>query len=417
MPFFVPLWWPLCAVLLVRIASLPLASTWYRRTRDRHDWANPDVLPQTAREWLRDRAAALGVEIVVTDDRAKTSQNAFYPRTHTIQLTAEVAYKADPTAWAVAAHELGHAQFRRRYPGVVAVLFATQVPRLALVRVGAALALGNALFGLPGVTTVALAVLVLHAVLGWYPLVEEAYASAWAYRALRDEPAITPAHRRAIRATLAGAFGTYLLPRVAIAIALSQWWIVRAITGDGRLGELAALTGLGRAVMIAATAMAALAAALALSPRLDRALGRRIDVERHALPLLGVKLAWIVMQLAVIALVWDLRGDAAWAWCVMLALAPVVPQALSLVLAPTLLALTPVLLLGRRALVALAGPGLEHSAAYAAARARGEVELLAGNAAIGRIALRNPRAVTRAERALALHALAFVPLYVAYWLT
>ena len=102
-----------CAPLLVNELVVAL----YRRVKRRHAGTVFDDLPTTAGEWLRARLGAAAehapaappVRAIVTDDRAPFTSNCYHVGRRTIQLTDDTHFAAGPTAWAVAAHELGHA--------------------------------------------------------------------------------------------------------------------------------------------------------------------------------------------------------------------------------------------------------------------------------------------------------------------
>jgi Zn-dependent membrane protease YugP len=389
-----------------------IAVTWARGVWSRHDWDNEDDLPQTAGEWLSERLAMVDALAIVTDDASPGTRNAYHVKHGVIQLTHEAYFKPDPVYWAIAAHELGHAHIHHRHP--LAAWILTQARSLAnvLAWLGVGLAMGNALYALPGVTDLAFALLVAAALLALAELVDEAWASRWAYRELRTSAHLTPRHLRAVRAALRAAFGTYAITYAAHAVLLTQWGLVERLTGEGRLGELGTLGVLGTIVVIVTMLAGAVYAFACVRVAFGSVTFRRRAAElRQGFHVIAI--LFQVLLLGSIALMWNLRGDPVWAWCVILA----VMRISTLVLALLALPGAPVILYGRVLAKHLDGPGLERSASYERALASGRGLIKQGNERATFLAFeRTQRAPTVARRLSELLQLLYVPLFVAYLL-
>lgn len=394
--------WCLVALLL---HVPPLANAFTvalaRRVKSHHDWDIPDDLPQTAGQWLRDRLHA-SHGAIVTDARARISTDGFHPELGLVQLTDETHFKSDPVYWAIAGHELGHAELHRRHWwfGALAVLARRLKPIVGFLGIG--IVVGNLLYGLPGALALAYALLFVGVLLHSFDLVDEAWASYLAYGELRWSADLSPRHLRAVRAVLRTSFLTYLVTYAAHAFLLTQWHVVESITGGGYLGEAAQLTTLGWV----AVAVASVVCVAHLVWVIRDVVRPGAGATHGAL----VQLPWKIALIVLVALAWNLRVDPTWAWCVILAAVP----AAGLFVLVAGLPMLPVSL----GLHALArrwhGRGLDPTSRYRKDRRAGRRAIEDGNRSLQRLLDAHP--TSRIARVLGLVRLAYVPLLVVLWL-
>jgi len=213
-------WWPVLALLYVpRLAQL-LAGALARHSRDALDHEIPDALPMTAGEWLAERLARLGYPIAALVTNEHT--DGYRPGDRLIQLTDATYFKADPVFWVTAAHELGHARIHAEFPIVAALRAGATWLHAPLVAAGIGLAFGRVLHAMPIAGTLAFRCFAIAVALEIFTLLDEALASALAYREIGESDAITAVHRRAIRRFLATAFASYLVSDAAHALLLRR---------------------------------------------------------------------------------------------------------------------------------------------------------------------------------------------------
>lgn len=197
--------------LLVALAGLPLVASLgvlaVTSLRDRRD-PGPE-LPRPAGRWLRDRVAARGDRVRV-EVHPHHGIDAYWPGTGAIGLSERTFAGRTPTAWAVAAHELGHALNVQHADWLADLLPSARLARTFAYRgfVGALLA--SALFASPALLAVAGASLLLSIVSGSVILVDEATASRIGRDLLADEPAMTPGAQAIAARSMRGAFQVYL---------------------------------------------------------------------------------------------------------------------------------------------------------------------------------------------------------------
>lgn len=405
---FLLAWWPLFLLIQLPWIATRVAHVAYTRTNSRLDHATPDLLPETAGRWLERQIAALGLGVrsIVTDYRARRSTNAFHPDERTIMLTEEVYFKRDPVHWAVAAHELGHAQFRIGWPKLTALFTWCGTLETVLVSLGLALGLGNMPYGIAHVTDIAFVLLAIALALHVLEIVEEMIASATAFASLRRETTLTPAYLRNVRVVLALALSTYLASFVGHAALLGAWSLVERSTSHGPV-ELSTLTTFGTAMAIVWSVVVGV---MALGSALDiRRLGRLANLLMTVAALLS-----IVAIPSLLWLLWDARRGAGFAWCVMLAAVPAIRMIAGVAAAVFAIPFRIVRRFFREALRGIEGLGVERSDAFVADRKAGAKLTDAGNAEVARMIERaggsGPTVISRVMAALTL------PLLVVYWL-
>jgi len=383
--------WPVLVLLHLPAVLNTIAVVMFRRIAHTHDWEHADDLPQTAGDWLRDRAAVYGLRVIVTDEPEQA--DAYHHDRRVIHLSPKTHFKSDAVFWAIAAHELGHARIYAVHPLLGSLGRVAGWLKQYFLLFGTGLAFGSVLYARPRLD-LAFAVFASSLVLYVIDAIEEAYASYLAHRELRASAHLTPVLLRVVRRTLLAALGTYLSVVVAGVVLLSQWSIVEKIAGDGWLGEIGALTTVGWVVVIALCVLGLAHAFVQL----------RVPV---ALPLVG--LVWRVLLVILIVLVWDLSATSAWAWCVILAIIAAQRLIVGLLMLPGIIPL----LVAMTWLRKLSGPGHHASAEYSASHAAGKPLIRTGNRALLEILetrVRNPSLVSRVY---ALTRLFYLPLIVA----
>lgn len=400
------MWWLVLLLLgvpdLVRIA----AHAWFVHVRHVFDHRIPDDLPVTAGQWLATKIEQLGlsdrVKVRVTSHAAH-ARNAFHIARGVIQLTEETSCKHDPTFWAIAAHELGHARMRLARPGWTAFSRVAEVTKRFLVKLGIGIAAGNVLFALPHATRIAYVMLVAALVLTIIDLVDEIGASALAMSMLREEPALTDLHLRVARSALSAAFTTYLAPVLVYGGLLTQWWIVERLTAVPRVPS-------GGATMFGMV-IAAIASAYILLFAVTHVLAAvRSPSFLHAESVL-FSVVWTVAVAALVVIGWDRHATAAHAWTVMLAVAEIHVLVRLMLELPTDIATLPLLRWLRRF-----DRGIEKTAAFWKAKAAAVSEIHAGNRWAAGAFAEDAARVTLARRIWELHRLLVLPLLLSFWL-
>ncbi len=406
---FLLAWWPLFVLIQLPWIASKVAHTLYMRAKSRLDHATPDTLPETAGQWLERKVAVLGLGVrsIVTDDRAKFSRNAYHIDELKIQLTEDVYFKRDPAFWAIAAHELGHARFRIGQPRLARMIFWLARVEAMLVSLGLALGLGNMLYGLPHVTNVAFVLLAVALGLHVVTIVEEMIASAFAFDALKREAHLTPAHLRNVRVVLFLALMTYLASFAGHAMLLAAWSIVESNTTQVPV-VVSTLTTFGAVLVVVWSVIAAMSG---VSQLLDLASWSRWPTVRFAFILADA--ASIVALPSLLWLLWDVRAEPAYAWCVMLAAV----AAIRMITGGAALVFSIPFLFVRRffrdAFRGIEGIGIERSDVFLADVKAGAGLTKAGNAEIERIIKRNSG---RSSWVFRLSRVLVLPLLALYWL-
>lgn len=400
------LWWPVLVLLHLPLVVNTIAVTLFKRISHAHDWELPDDLPQTAGDWLRDRAVVHGLRVVVTDDEHQS--DGFHPEHRVIFLGAVTHFKSDPVYWAIAAHELGHARIHAEYPLLAALSRVSMWMKPVFLFLGSTIAIGNVLYARPRGLELAFAFLAGALALRILELFEEAYASRIAYRELQTSGHLGRPHLRAVRRSLIAALGTYVSTAAAGAFLLSQWSIVERITGDGWFGELGELTVLGRIAVIMICALGVAYAvfhvvAVRTRARLRAQLGKAGLVE----DLSG--LVWRVLLAVLLALVWNLQGTATWAWCVILAFILLQRLIVGLLMLPLLYPMTKI----AKWISGMSGPGHHESDELAASRAAGKPLIEEGKRAVLEMTEYRMKNPTPSQRVNDVLQLAYLPLIVA----
>lgn len=222
-------WWPIIAVATLPHTMLQVSTMGYRWHLNHLDRKYPDVLDEHAGYWLKARVAAAGlaneVEVGKTKEADLSGLDAYLPLRDKILLGDETYDKQDPTYWAIAAHELGHAIDFRARPLLRPLSLISRVTSKQFVFWANAVLFGNILFGWALASDVWWFLLVGALVTGAVVLVDEALASRIGLKILSEEHRITPPMMKDLRRHLLVAFGTYFSGTFAVLLVLlgSEW--------------------------------------------------------------------------------------------------------------------------------------------------------------------------------------------------
>lgn len=413
--FFLDWWWLFGLVVLPQVFNA-IAGLVARVVASRLDHYIPDDLPMTAGQWLEQQLAAGGIRVAAVRSEG-LMEGAYIEPSRLILLNKASYFKKDPVFWAVAAHELGHAQMEQRHPVLSTLIWFGKWLRWLFATAGLAIVLGNVLYAIPAAFEIAFYCLTAAIGLEACVLVDESAASRGAMRLLRDSNMLTKRHLRAARVVLVFAFGTYLSTFVAHVVLLSQWHWVYDVIGSGRFDGIAEPLAWWWVAVVGAITAASLVHAffvyLAIykpSPVHVDHDGRRVDLSFfHTV----VHLLWNAVILALIWLLWDRSESSAYQWCVIVAFVPVVYMALAsirIVFSPMMMALS----YANSTLLAKYGH-VHASDEYVDAIDEQAVERGAKVAQAAKQELDNNP--TFGQRLLQLSRLAYLPLVVAFWLT
>lgn len=252
--------WPLWALTFAPMVAATVAALPFRLARR----LAPATLPEDAAAWVRRRLDARGL-IGVTVATIERSTRAFYHAGEQTIVLPPTVHRHTAAAYAVAAHELGHAIVHHQHPRLGRLLLAARGYVDRVFAVGVALLLGGALTAAPAATAVGLAACALALVLAGLVLVDELAANLVAVAELR--PTLDAADLGRARRRLAAALASYVAHVAALALPLGfgRWLLARGVALDvpARVptGALAALTT-GAAVVVVLGAAAALRAAV-----------------------------------------------------------------------------------------------------------------------------------------------------------
>jgi Zn-dependent membrane protease YugP len=417
-------WWPFFFLIylphLMRMASRLVAAL----VQSRLDHKFPDELPRTAGEWLEEMLERNGlsreVRAVAVEGDGILSIDGYNPREGVIQLTAETYFKKDPIYWGIAGHEFGHALFRRRHRWLSALFSLVGWIKWALATFGLAIIVGNVLYGMPQVTSMAYYCLIGALILDVFVLVDEAIASALADKLLQREGVLTPAHLRGARLFLFAAFMTYFSAFASHAILLTQWGRLVELIGQGRFAQVAEpLQGWRSGFMVIISICGLMVAALVIK-RIFLPPRNHIAREDHVLskrdgcvaPLL--KLHWEILLIVLLVLAWDLSADPVYWWCVLLAFIPTLGWIFVIFGLPLSLVVGRIRALQERMIQRYGR--IEDSRVYRDARSEGKDKTRLGNELVSRIVAHALNHPPLSSRLGSLARLLYLPLIVAYWL-
>ena len=195
---------------LLSACSLPFVlSTIGLLVQHQVDRADPgDELREPAGRWLRALVRRRG-EPVTVEVHPHTGVDAYWPGTGAIGLSEGTYGSRQPTAYAVAAHELGHALNMGRSAFVADLLPTARLVRIFAYRTFAAGLLGGALFASPWLLVLAFGFLVLAIGSSAVILADEALASRKGLELLRADRFVPEEAWRIAARSMKGAFGVY----------------------------------------------------------------------------------------------------------------------------------------------------------------------------------------------------------------
>jgi Zn-dependent membrane protease YugP len=173
--------------------------------------------------WIRERGAIVAVEVVPAD-----APDAYWPNVGTLALSERTWAGDQPRDWAIAAHELGHAETVASHPALPWVLPGARVVAGLSWRLWIAALFAAALLSEPSVLGVALGALVTSILGTVVVCVDELVASRRARDILVEAGASRVAVRRAVQAMRAAA-GAYVLGGVGQALLLLGWPLISAV--------------------------------------------------------------------------------------------------------------------------------------------------------------------------------------------
>lgn len=218
---------------LVALAGLPLVASLgvlgVTSWRDRRD-PGP-TMPLPAGRWLRERVARRRDPVRV-EVHPHAGIDAYWPGTGAIGLSERTFGSQAATAWAVAAHELGHALHVQQADWLADLLPSARLARTFAYRLFVGALLAGALFASPALLGLAGAALALSVISGSVILVDEATASRFGRAVLAADPRVGPEARAVAARSMRGAFQVYLagwLGEVAVGSTLP--WLAGHLRG------------------------------------------------------------------------------------------------------------------------------------------------------------------------------------------
>lgn len=213
---------PLLALSIAPAVLVALTHTLGRFAR-RSSIASGGVasLPRSAGAWLIDRLGSV-TKISVARPPVHTHLNAFVPSRNTILLSEHVVSEPTAGAYAVAAHELGHALLHQRAPRVFAALLWVRQQTARAFSAGTLLLWATVLTGESRWIPLAPIAFLVAVALQLAVALDEALASVLAMRELR-RAGLDRDQRRVARRWLVTAFSTYAISAGAYLLPLLFW--------------------------------------------------------------------------------------------------------------------------------------------------------------------------------------------------
>lgn len=309
--------WPIFALMAAPVVAVALAQLLGRC------YQRPSIasFPRSAADWLIDRvrlSPALGLSVaeLVRDNR----RSFYHPATRTIVLATTVRDEHTARAYAIAAHELGHALAHARAPRLAAFSLWSRSHAQLCFQTGLLLLLGIALTGsamwLPFVLVVLLAAAVMQASVA----LDELAASWIAMRELR-QLATDGEQPRAARRYLLAAFSTYASHALALLLPLLLWPRLTTFFGDGFLRPGQTLTAAASllATLAAVTTLAGLVATILLFILPERSGALRSPLRN----LLLIAIAPCLLSIPLLTVLTSVHpASLAMSWALMLAILP-----------------------------------------------------------------------------------------------
>ena len=217
-------------MLLLGATSLPFVmSTVGLVVQLQLDRTDPgDDLREPAGRWLRGLVAARG-ESVTVEVHPHTGVDAYWPGTGAIGLSEGTYASQKATAYAVAAHELGHALNMGRSPLVADLLPTARLARIFAFRTFAAGLLGAALFASPWLLVLALGFLILALASSAVIVADEALASQKGMELLRADRYVPLEAERIAARSMKGAFAVYAAGMLGELVVLTSFPVLATV--------------------------------------------------------------------------------------------------------------------------------------------------------------------------------------------
>jgi Zn-dependent membrane protease YugP len=218
---------------LVGVGLLPAALTAAGLGWCRWDAGRPAPrLPVAAGPWIERRIAALGagvlVEVVPAD-----APDAYWPNAGTLAISERTWAGELPRDWAIAAHELGHAQTLARHALLPFLLPLARFVAAMTWRLCLGGLIASALLGEPAARWLALVALVVSVGANAVVCADEIVASRNARATIAADPLATPLALRRATDAMRAAAGAYVLGAVGRLLVLVAWpWVVDALSTD-----------------------------------------------------------------------------------------------------------------------------------------------------------------------------------------
>lgn len=223
-------WWPIALVAVAPSALTRYAVLLFTGHLNYLDHKYPDSFDEHAGYWLKERIQTEGLADRVEVGKAKepllNGLDAYLPFRKKIVLGEKTYEKQDPTFWAIAAHELGHAVDYDRREALRPLSIGSRVMMNQLMGWVYAGLLVNTLFGWAFADETLRWLIILTLACGVVVLFDEAIASIIGLRILRSDRRLDSEMLRDMRRHLALAFATYCSPLLVFAALLAGWhWV------------------------------------------------------------------------------------------------------------------------------------------------------------------------------------------------
>ncbi len=295
--------------------ALPAAISWIAklfvgvvdRVFDRRSLAG---LPMSGADWAEEQIAALGLHGHTVS--RSSSRDAYDSNLGVIMLSRNSTVERTVRAWAAAAHELGHAVMRNRWPVLGIVFRVCRVFWARFVFAGFALCAAGIMLGFEDAVGAAQIAWIISLVLAGGELIDELGASVIGCRLLGRTKALTAGQMVSSAFYLAAMLSTYvMISLVVLPFLLAPEWLAAQI-GSGLVdGSTGPLSGWSIAVIFAVSLMV-LAVVIEMI----------VNIAQRQFPTFRLVL-WTGLALPfVVLLTWDQPAVLAHPWLVLLAFIP-----------------------------------------------------------------------------------------------
>lgn len=220
-------------------------------------------MPAPAGPWIEATIRSLGLPLTV-DVVPAEAPDAYWPNVRTLTLSERTWGGTAPRDWAIASHELGHAQLLHTHAALPWVAPAVRLTAGLAWRGFLGVTFAAVLLAEPSVLDVAWALLAVSVAAGFGVLADEAAASRRAWHTIRADARVAASGARRAASAMWAAGGAYALGVLAQLGVLAAWPWVSAALGQVEAGPVKHPSHLAIWLVIAATPVVAVRAALAL---------------------------------------------------------------------------------------------------------------------------------------------------------